>query len=64
MEEAPFDPASRAAVEAMLAAAGVTANADDLDALAALYHSIRRRIDRLYVIDCGDVAPVIVRWEP
>jgi hypothetical protein len=64
MEEAPFDPASRAAVEAMLGAAGVAANAEDLDALAALYPTIRRRMARLYDIDCGDVAPVIVRWEP
>jgi hypothetical protein len=64
MDDAPRDPAPRAVVAALLGAAGVAANGEDLDALAELYPSIRARVDRLYEVDCADAAPVIVRWEP
>lgn len=56
--------ATRSVVAAMLAASGVVPPADDLDELAVAMTAIRGRMARLQAVDCGDVAPVIVRFQP
>ncbi len=54
--------AAQAVVAAMLAAAGVVPPAEEVAEIAATLPAIRRRLARQYEVDCGDAAPVIVRW--
>lgn len=56
--------ATRSVVAVMLAASGVAPPPADLDEIAAALPAIRRRMARLHAVDCGDAAPVIVRFEP
>jgi hypothetical protein len=51
-ETPPSTP--RSVVEAALRAHGVAVPSADLDALAEAYPVVRRRMDRLHTVDCGD----------
>lgn len=53
---APSDPddTSQAVVRALLSAHGLHVSDRETAALARLYPAIRRRMERLYAVDCGD----------
>lgn len=47
---------SQDVVTALLGVHGITAPDDDLVAIAELYPGLRRRMDRIHAVDCGDGA--------
>ena len=58
----PAEPSDspHSVVGALLGAHGVVPPAADLEALEKLYPAIRRRMDRLYTVDCADGAPILL----
>ena len=52
------DPTALAAVQSLLAAAGVNAPDSEVSALARAYPGLRRQIDRLYDVPTGDDVPI------
>lgn len=49
---------TRTVVRALLDAHGLPASEREVAALATLQTGLRRRMTRLYAIDCGDLGPI------
>lgn len=54
MDDEPLSLAADVLVAALLELHGIAVPPDDLGAIAALYPSLRRRMERIHAVDCGD----------
>ena len=56
MDDRPVPLPSQDVVTALLGVHGITMPDDDVAAIAELYPGLRRRMERIHAVDCGDGA--------